>query len=62
MTTVYIAPGVVPVIKWHADPGCHVLDEGKPIEKSELPEDATACTFCAGGVSAQELRERGEKA
>jgi len=60
MSTVYIAPGVAPVINWHADRDCHVLDEPKPVKKSELPADAGPCAFCAGGFRAKDIEQMGE--
>jgi hypothetical protein len=60
VSTVYIAPGVAPVINWHKNRDCHVLDTPKPVKKSELPKDAGPCAFCAGGIRADDIKEMGE--
>jgi hypothetical protein len=63
MTQVYVAVGVDPTEKYHESKDCHSGGKLVKADKSELPKSATPCTFCAGGISAEELRQRGgEKA
>jgi hypothetical protein len=61
MTQVYVAVGVDPTQKYHESKECHSGGELVKADKSELPRSATPCAVCAGGVSAQELRQKGSE-
>jgi len=63
MTQVYVAVGVDPTERYHESKDCPSGGEFVKVDKSELPRAAGPCTYCAGGISALDLRkEHGEKA
>lgn len=63
MTRVYIAEHVDPPKNYHSEPDCPTAQALKPVRESELPDKASPCSHCAGGISAEKLRPKyGEKA
>lgn len=64
MTERYVASGGYGIEIWHNDSDCHMVSttELVPIEESEIPDSARACSGCADGIDAQQLRKKMEEA
>jgi hypothetical protein len=47
---------------WHNNPDCPLVgdNELEPVPESEVPDPAHACSGCADGLTATDLREMGE--
>jgi len=51
------------VTNWHYDPDCSKVTDGVliPAGEEEIPEKATPCTNCAGGLTCHEIAKLGEQ-
>jgi len=50
------------VTTWHSDRDCSNVTGGElvPVDDREIPEHATACTRCAGGLTCHEVAKLGD--
>lgn len=51
------------VTTWHKDQDCNNVTDGVliPVEEAEIPDSATPCTNCAGGLTCHQVAELGER-
>jgi len=51
------------ITTWHYDHDCSKVTDGVlvPAEPGEIPDSATPCTHCAGGLTCHEVAKLGER-